>query len=42
MPKKGYKKVHEMQPSPLTHTSEELRYLPNEVDTEKDHVLVET
>lgn len=33
--------MNDMQPSPLTHTSEELKYLPEGIDTEKDHLLIE-
>lgn len=37
----GVKKMNVMQPSSLTHTSKELRYLPSETDTKNDHPLVE-
>lgn len=39
--KKKEKKKNVVQSSPLTHTSKELGYLPNEVDTKKDHPSIE-
>lgn len=33
--------MNDMQPSPLIRTSEELKYLPEEIDTEKDPLLIE-
>lgn len=33
--------MNEMQPLPLAHTSEELKYLSNETDIEKDPLFVE-